>query len=318
MQKRGYLLLTALVAGLGSITTTSLVFAGSNSSIGARSTPAPAASSMTPPGSAALTPTAAPPSMPSTGPVRVKTKGFFAWAMLDRHTGDISGSRNLAATTSTESMIKIWIVADFLRRSAKEGGEPGKRRLTQGTAAIRDSDDDAAQSLYVAGGRDAVVRRMINKCGLTDTDVAGPRGIGDKGWWSYTRISARDAVRLGECVKNGTAAGPRWTAWVLQQMTRVRGTTAAEDQHSRRGGGRWGIIDGLPPALPAAEVSIKNGWTMINADQMWHLNCLAVTDDWVLAVLTRYPGKLGLKYGANVCKTVAEQLFSSKPSPSGS
>jgi hypothetical protein len=315
MQKRGYLLLAALVAGLGSVTTTSLVFAGLNSSVGATSAPTPAAPLIAPSGSRALAPTAPPPSTPSTGPVRVRTKGFFSWAMLDRRTGDLSGSRNLSATTSTESMIKIWIVADFLRRSTEKGQAPGKRRLTQGTAAIRDSDDDAAQSLYIAGGRDAVVERMINKCGLKDTEVAGPGGVGDKGWWSYTRISARDAVRLGECVKTGTAAGPRWTAWVLQQMARVRGTTAAEDQHSRRGGGRWGIIDGLPPALPAAEVSIKNGWTMINADQMWHLNCLAVTDDWVLAVLTRYPGRLGLQYGANVCKSVAEQLFPSMAPP---
>ena len=316
MHKRGYLLLVALAVGLGSVTTTSLVSAGSNSSVKATDVPAPAAPLAAPTSSPAVAPNTSPPS-PSARAVRVKTRGFFSWALLDRRTVEVSGSPNLTATTSTESMIKVWIVADFLRRSADKDTDLSKRRIAQATDAIRDSNDDAAQSLYIAGGPDAVVERMISKCSLTDTKVAGPRGIGDSGWWSYTRISARDAVRLGECVKNGTAAGPRWTAWILQQMTRVRGTTAAADQHSNRGGGRWGIIDGLPASMRnAEEISIKNGWTMINADQMWHLNCLAVTDNWVLAVLTRYPGRLGLKYGANICKTVAEQLFSSRALPS--
>ena len=308
MARRGYLLVGGVAAVL-TLLTTSVVRADSEPAVNRPASPGPIVT-------AAATATAtehrdrrtSAPLTLAAGPVRVTPSGFFAWALLDRRTGKIAG-RNLTATNSTESMIKIWIVADFLRRAADRHDQPTERRLAQARAAIRDSDDDAAQSLYVAGGRDAVVSRMIRMCALTDTEIAGPLGDNDRGWWSYTRISARDAVRLGECVKNGTAAGSRWTAWVLEQMSEVRGSAAPKDQQARRGGGRWGIIDGLPDAIRSREpIAIKNGWTLINADQKWHLNCLAVADDWVLAVLMRYPGKLGLRYGARVCQSVAAQL----------
>jgi hypothetical protein len=229
----------------------------------------------------------------------VKVSGFFSWALLDRETGAITGSPNSAATNSTESMIKAWIVSDYLRRQAASGKRPSSTRLAQASRAIRDSDDIAAQSLYLAGGGNSVVSRMISTCELTETKIYS-------GWWSRTQISARDAVRMGNCVADGRAAGPKWTTWVLTEMTKVRGTTAAKDQHATTGGGRWGIIDGLPEEIVQQGVSIKNGWTLIGAD--WHLNCLAIGQDWVLAVLMRYPGSKGLQYGASLCKRVAEQL----------
>jgi hypothetical protein len=246
----------------------------------------------------------------------VKVNGFLSWALLDRKTGDIQGSANLTATNSTESMVKVWLVSDFLRRTAAAGRQPTAAQLKWASTAIIDSNDNSAQNLYNAGGRDAVIRRLIKTCGLTDSKVWGPPEDNYHGWWSYTQISARDAVRMGECVKNGTAAGPKWTEWVLTQMTKVRGTTAAKDQHLTYGGGRWGVIDALPDEILAGGVSIKNGWTMINADQKWHVNCLAVHDDWVLSVLMRYPKAYGLKYGANVCESVAAQLVFPQPTAS--
>jgi hypothetical protein len=245
-------------------------------------------------------PSPVPPTLEA-GPVSVKVSGFFSWALLDRDTGAIAGSKNIAATNSTESMIKAWIVSDYLRRQAASGKTPSSTRLAQASRAIRDSDDNAAQSLYVAGGGNAVVSRMISICKLTDTKIYS-------GWWSRTQISARDTVRMGNCVADGRAAGPRWTTWVLTEMTKVRGTTAAKDQHATTGGGRWGIIDGLPKQIVQQGVSIKNGWTLIGADGNWHVNCLAIGQNWVLAVLMRYPGSKGLQYGASVCKSVARQL----------
>jgi hypothetical protein len=232
-------------------------------------------------------------------PVSVNVTGFFSWALLDRATGEIAGSENISATNSTESMIKAWLVSDYLRRLGAK--KPPPARLKQAAAAIIDSDDSAAQSLYLAGGGDAVVERMIKVCELTDTKIY-------PGWWSRTQISARDAVRMGSCIANGTAAGPTWTKWVLDRMTEVRGGTARADQRGTSGGGRWGIIDGLPPEIVRQGVSIKNGWTLVGADRNWHVNCLAIAEDWVLAVLLRYPGSNGLQHGANICKSVAQQL----------
>jgi hypothetical protein len=261
-------------------------------------------SDASPPPPAAASPP--PPPTLKAGPVDVTVDGFVAWALLDRRTGQIAGSPNIKATNSTESMIKIWIVSDYLRRTAAAGKKPPADMLKLASRAIRLSDDNAAERLFNAGGRARVIDRLIKMCGLTETKKVVPPGE-DSVWWSYTRISARDAVRMGGCVADGRAAGPKWTSWVLAEMTKVTGTTAPEDQHEKTGGGRWGIIDGLPASLRAG-LSIKNGWTPINADGNWHLNCLAVHRDWVLSVLTRYPIEHGLDYGANVCKSVAQQL----------
>jgi hypothetical protein len=249
---------------------------------------------------------APPPPTLVAGPVSVRFEGkFFSWALLDRETGQIFGAKNMTATNSTESMIKVWIVSDYLRRLGNQ--QPPATRLQQATVAILDSNDDAAESLYNAGGRAAVIQRLIKMCGLTDTEIGEMPGY--EGWWSFTQMSPRDAVRMGDCIKSGKAAGPKWTGWVLDEMSKVRGTTADKDQHLTYGGGRWGIIDGLPESITDEEqVSIKNGWTILNYDGNWHLNCLAVTDQWVLAVMMRYPAKQGLDYGASVCASVAGQL----------
>ena len=66
---------------------------------------------------AAPAPTPPPPPTLAAGPVSVSFQGeFFSWALLDRQTGTISGSPNMTATSSTESMIKAWIVSDYLRQ----------------------------------------------------------------------------------------------------------------------------------------------------------------------------------------------------------
>jgi hypothetical protein len=217
--------------------------------------------------------------------VNVSVNGSYSWALLDRRTGAISGSANYTTwTNSTESMIKAWISSDYLRRLGNTA--PAQSRLDELTQMIRDSDDNAAEDIYDVDGYDDVVQRMITICGLTETSIFD-------GWWSRTQVSARDAVRLGACVADGRAAGPKWTNWILNEMRQVRGE------------GRFGIIDWLP-AGAAGQTSIKNGWTIVGDD--WHLDCLAIVDQYVLAVLTRFPSELGLQYGAGICRNVTTQL----------
>ncbi|WP_428962536.1 hypothetical protein [Micromonospora fluostatini] len=256
-------------------------------------------------------PTAPPPPTLAAGPVSVDFKGeFFSWALLDRATGEIAGAENMAKTNSTESMIKAWFAAEYLRELGDAPvPERGRRNIS---AAIRDSDDDAANRLYDAAGRQATIRRMVQTCDLTDTRPG--RVPGYIGWWSFTEMSARDAVRLGNCLADGRAAGPTHTGFLLDEMSKVRGSTDPADQQARQGGGRWGIIDGLPESIvEQGRVSIKNGWTPLNYDGNWHVNCLAVTEKWSLAVLLRYPQSRGLDYGADVCASVATQLVTPQP-----
>ncbi|MEU8259382.1 hypothetical protein AB0C02_01985 [Micromonospora sp. NPDC048999] len=268
-----------------------------------------------------LTPSSSTPPPPTlaAGPVSVDFKGdFFGWALKDRSTGKIDGSKNMSETSSTESMLKVWIVSDYLRQLGSK--DPSATLQTAASLAIRDSDDNAADQVYFAAGGsyrpqqdgkpDPVIQRAITICGLTDTRRSS---VAEKaGWWSFTEMSPRDTVRLGDCIASGKAAGKKWTMWVLREMSNVRG--GVKDQHATSGGGRWGIIDGLPAEIKAqGPVSIKNGWTLLGYDGNWHVNCLAVTNKWSLAVMMRYPASRGLGYGAQVCASVATQLVTPQP-----
>lgn len=227
--------------------------------------------------------------------VNVDFKGeFLGWAMRDPQ-GVLVGE-NTTSTSSTESMIKTWVVADYLRLH-----KPTQDDLHKASEAIRWSDDNYTQALYKANGGNDSIERMINLCGLSDTKVYD-------NWWSRTQMSPRDAVTLGECIANGTAAGTTWTPWLLNEMRNVQGTTAGAEQWATRGGGRWGIIEGVPASM-AGTIAIKNGWTSIGADGNWHLNCLAIGDGWTMSIMMRYPSSLGLNYGAGVCRDIASQLL---------
>ena len=132
MRNRGYLLLGAVAVSLSTLATTSLVSA--QSATDATNNPAaapnsPRANAAVPSLQASSKPAPPPPPGLVYSPVKVKVDGFFSWAILDRLSGEINGSKNLAATNSAESMIKIWIVSDFLRQSAQRNELPSARRL---------------------------------------------------------------------------------------------------------------------------------------------------------------------------------------------
>lgn len=206
---------------------------------------------------------------------------MLSWAIAGP--GGITAASDNADTahSTTESMVKPWIAADYLRRNP----DPSGRRLAELTDMIIDSSDTAAEDVYRAGGGTAVIERMIAICGLTRTRAV-------PGWWSRTETTAADAARLGACLADGRAAGGGWTPWLLDRMRDVRGE------------GRFGAVQ----ALPAAGLAIKNGWTLIGTDGNWHVSCLAIGPGWSLGVLVRYPAHHGLAYGSAVCADITRQL----------
>jgi len=222
-------------------------------------------------------------------PVSLSSPGFHSWALLNTRTGAISGADNLAATSDTVSMVKAWLAADYLRMAAQRRETPTADRMRDLSIMIRDSDNQAAENIYRLNGSADSIQRLIRMCRLTDSSAV-------PGLWSETRMSARDAVRMGACLADGRAAGPRWTTWVLNEMRKVRGD------------GRFGIVKALPAGV-AATTAIKNGWLLRDTTGLWHVNCLAVGEDWVLAVMLRYPGSMGFEYGGTVCESVTTQLM---------
>jgi hypothetical protein len=297
-------LLTCIAALLGVAMLTIPDTRAALASLGARSRAVAAFTGSSPdptPSTAQVVAQAAPPGpalLSPANPDAIKPAGnpsFFGWAFLDRRTNTIVGSGNSGtATNTTESMIKAWIAADYLRMQSQAGRTPDAGTLSDLTLMIVDSNDGMAEKYYEKDGTNAVVQRLISMCGLTGTKIYPY-------YWSRTTMSPQDAVRYGNCVGTGKAAGPQWTDWLLNTMRNVRG--GVNDQVSTaKQGGRWGIIDGLPPTI-AAQTSIKNGFTAYVDG--WHVNCLAIERDWVLNVMVRIGS---LPSAANVCKSVAQQL----------
>ncbi|MGH3679691.1 MAG: hypothetical protein ACRDT2_05435, partial [Natronosporangium sp.] len=212
---------------------------------------------------------------------------FVGWAILDQHTGAVTGSGNLAETSTTASMIKAWIVADYLRLTTAGGGQPTPTRLDQLSTIIRDSHNGYTEIVFQEIGAHASVERLIQHCGLTDSQAVPYR-------WSNTRLSPRDTARMGACLADGRAAGPEWTDWLLAEMRAVRGT------------GDFGIRHAFPDDQRAG-IAIKNGWIVRTAQDAWHVNCLAIGDGWTMGVLTRYPKELGLTHGADLCRELAAE-----------
>jgi hypothetical protein len=251
------------------------------------------------------TPSPTPPPLPElrfkVAPITVTTTGFFSWALMDRRTGEIWGSTNISGTTWPASMIKGWVASDFLRRAAEKNQTPNTATMSELERMIRDSDNNATQDIFNRSGGNASITRLVSLCKLTDTAP-------DKRGWSFAAISAQDTVRMANCIANGTAAGPKWTDWILEKMRLIRN-------------GDWGIRKALP-APESATVSIKNGWLLYDDDHNWHINCMAVTETWAMAVLQRFPGKGKYNeeflHGQDVCKTVATQLINPDYQPAAS
>ncbi|MFJ8686295.1 serine hydrolase [Micromonospora wenchangensis] len=242
-------------------------------------------------------PTPAPSPTPSLTPLPfadrdldLDLKGWYAWSVLDRRTGAIIGSDNMAETSTTASLIKSWIVADYLRRAAEDGQTPSDAKLADATRIIRDSDNTRAEQFYNGVGRSASIKRLISLCKLTDSSVAADGG------WSRTNLSPRDAARLGNCIADGRAAGPTWTKWLLNEMRLVRGS------------GDFGIRKAFP-AAEQKKIAIKNGWIDRTREQEMHINCLAIGDTWTMGVMVRYPINMGYEYGMKNCQKITEALI---------
>lgn len=178
----------------------------------------------------------------------------------------------------TASVVKAWLVADHLRIHGWD------ERLSP---IIRDSANEEAWDIYAALGREQSIERMISLCGLTDSMPGEDL--------SMTLMSARDTVRLGQCLADGRAAGNEWTPWLLDEMRAVRGM------------GDFGIRHAFES--PARErIAIKNGWEKRAALGEWNVNCLALHEGWIMAVLTRYPSSLPLAHGVDICKRLAGEI----------
>ena len=218
----------------------------------------------------------------------VKTTGFYSWALIDLRTGAVTGSENMTQPSTTAGLITAWFAADSLRRADLAGQTPDKAQLSRLETMLTTPDSSATGQIYQTLGGDASIGRLVTACKLTDTKAT-------PGDWKSTVISARDTVRLGQCLATGVAAGSRWTPWLLLTL-------------------RQNTDSGLRAALPGSaqsDVAVANGFTRAS-DKTWHVSCLAVGSTWAISVLQRFPASgndsADLAHTQQVCRSTATTL----------
>jgi hypothetical protein len=212
---------------------------------------------------------------------------WLSWSLADSVGDRRVGSANSSTErTNAESSMKAWITTDFLRIASDRGRSVRASDRADIDAAIRRSDDEAAERLYRRSGADQVLRDLKSVCGIAVPTT-------QRGYWSYAQITATDATTILDCVLDKAPSYPG-------------GDEIVTDLRSVEPDDAFGI----PQALPAGTTfAVKNGWTVHSATGKWNVNCVAAWDHYTLAVMLRYPIARKLDYGAGVCRDVTTTLL---------
>ena len=176
-----------------------------------------------------------------------------------------SGSRYDSA-----SVVKVAIMAAVLRRQ-----EAQKRYLTAREdrlirAMIRNSDNDAASSLYASLGRGPGLKKFYKAAGMSHTTPGPGR------YWGLTQITAADqVVLLAHLARPSRLLNERGRAYARKQLAAVTSSQA------------WGVSAG--PRAAGARVELKNGW-LSRSSRGWRVHSTGHVSgegrDYLVAVLT--------------------------------
>lgn len=146
-------------------------------------------------------------------------------AVFDRQTGTFTEQVNSAGQFRSASVVKLLIALDLLWNRTPDTLPAADRSRVD--AMLRGSDDAAASSFWAGHGSGAIIDRMVPRLGLTDT--ARPPST-HPGYWGYTALSARDAVKIYRYLLDSAPAAVRdYILGNLRQSTRC--ATDGYDQH---------------------------------------------------------------------------------------
>lgn len=178
--------------------------------------------------------TAAPPPVPG--------DTTAAYVVYDRATKTVVEQSRERITFRSASLVKLFIALDFLyRKGTVASVSAADRKLLE--SMLRSSDDDAASTLWVRGGYELVVQRMVSRIGLRDTVVPT-----DRRYWGYTAVSAADVVATYNFLLD--RAPVNYRDLIVGNLE--RSTRCAADGFNQ--------AFGLPRAI-AGTKAVKQGWS---------------------------------------------------------
>jgi beta-lactamase class A len=193
------------------------------------------------------------------------------------------------------SAAKLLILEGYLLHDQDAGREPGGGQGSTLATMIRNSDNDAADSLYRALGYTTGAAEMMWRLGLTATFL-GPA----EQWGLSTTSAADQLVLLHHLVAAGSPLSDASKSYALDLMSDVE-----TDQ-------QWGVGAATDPGTSVAN---KNGWLSVDDDhQRWLANSLGVITvnghQVLMAVLTQHNDDFagGVQLVEAVARTAASAL----------
>ena len=225
-----------------------------------------------------------------------------AWAKSREGSADVSIG-NLAdgavtdvtpdpqTTVRIASVMKVSIAIAFLRMRAAQGRAPTEGELLQLGLMIEASDNHQADQLWTASGGPSGLAAITTATRMTNTSYQPGQA------WGFVLTNAHDQALLATALARDALLSPTDTRLLLALMRNVQPNQ------------NWGFVDTVAPAV---EPAIKNGWYEDTDAPVWRVNCMAIFDDpsfahpFSIVVTTRYPAKLGIKYGQETCRGVGD------------
>ena len=214
--------------------------------------------------------------------------GEITAALYDVRTGRLF-TLNPGVHEDEASIAKVDILAALLHErggAALAGASAG-----DATAAIDESDNDAAQALWDDAGGDPSIGAFNAAAGMTQT-VLDPKGI-----WGHDQTTAIDQIRLLDVLDapNALLATPA-REYVLGLMRAVTPGQA------------WGVSAGI---LAPATVALKNGWLPPTNEPGWQVNSIGIVRGrgrhYLLAVLTA--DDAGMAYGTQTIEGISQLVW---------
>lgn len=186
----------------------------------------------------------------------------------------------------TASIVKVDILAALLHRD----GRLSHWQRALAARMIRESDNDAASTLYAQIGGPAGLERFNGRAGLDQT-VANSS-------WGLTTTSARDQVRLLRLLATPGHLLTHWQReYALGLMRSVVGWQC------------WGVAAGVPEGV---SVALKNGWLPLSAARGggWQLNSIGYVRGlgrrYLVAILSNSPS---YAYGVQTIEHIARLVW---------
>lgn len=211
--------------------------------------------------------------------------GEITAALYDVRTGRLF-ALHAGVREDEASIAKVDILATLLHERGVAGAPAG-----EASAAIDDSDNDAAQALWDAAGGDPPIAAFNAAAGMTQT-VLDPKGV-----WGHDQTTAVDQIHLLEVLDAPNALLP--TPAREYELGLMRSVTPAQ---------AWGVSAGV---LAPATVALKNGWIPASNEPGWQVNSIGIVRGrgrhYLLAVLTA--GDPGMAYGTQTIEGIAALVW---------